>query len=325
MSLRPLASQAPCFKLLQKSIINSRFTNLSVIQSRNISQIPEGPVDDDLKKQHLARLQKYYSPELLESIMRAETFIKPDDWKRRKYTKFEFAPPYLDDLSKYDPFYDFGVHEWKDFNEPYQPVPQDVPEFVKISKEAGNARKEGFVKLSKMTGYSADFLSKLTVKTLSLHPIRNMTSKGKSFSMYVICVVGDQNGMVGIGQGVDSNADVFLAKSKATANAIMNMTKIPRYEDRTIFQEIDIKYHSIKLSLRPSPPGDGLRVNHIVYEICKAAGIKDLSGKVKQSRNRMNVAKATLIALNSQVPPEQLALGRGKKSIDLRKAYYNTL
>jgi small subunit ribosomal protein S5 len=68
--------------------------------------------------------------------------------------------------------------------------------------------------------------------------------------------------------------------------------------------------------------GFGLRVQHNIFEMARAAGIEDLAGRVPRGRNNMNVAKATYQALMSQKLPDQIARGRGKKLVDVRKVYY---
>lgn len=56
--------------------------------------------------------------------------------------------------------------------------------------------------------------------------------------------------------------------------------------------------------------------------MCRAAGISDLSARMPRSRNPMNSVKATFEALLSQKNPEDVAIGRGKKMVDVRKVYY---
>ena len=69
-------------------------------------------------------------------------------------------------------------------------------------------------------------------------------------------------------------------------------------------------------------PGFGLRTQHLIFEIARCAGIRDLSARVGRSRNRMNTVKATVEALTSQRLPEEIARARGKKLVDVRKVYY---
>lgn len=55
----------------------------------------------------------------------------------------------------------------------------------------------------------------------------------------------------------------------------------------------------------------------------RAAGLRDLSARCLRSRNKMNVVKATYAALMSQRIPEQVALARGRKMVDVRNVYYS--
>jgi small subunit ribosomal protein S5 len=59
-----------------------------------------------------------------------------------------------------------------------------------------------------------------------------------------------------------------------------------------------------------------------LFEICRMAGIKDLFARIPRSRNPMNTVKATLLALQKQKNPDDIAIGRGKKMVDVRKVYY---
>ena len=56
--------------------------------------------------------------------------------------------------------------------------------------------------------------------------------------------------------------------------------------------------------------------------MCRAGGIHDLSSHIPRSRNPMNTVKATYKALMNQPDPEEIAKGRGKKLVDVRKVYY---
>jgi small subunit ribosomal protein S5 len=55
----------------------------------------------------------------------------------------------------------------------------------------------------------------------------------------------------------------------------------------------------------------------------RLAGIQDLAARVPNARNKMNVVKATYKALMNQRIPDEVARGRGKKLVDVRKVYYS--
>ncbi len=72
----------------------------------------------------------------------------------------------------------------------------------------------------------------------------------------------------------------------------------------------------------PPLAGFGLRCQHLIFEMARAAGLQDLAASIPRSRNPMNTIKATFEALTSQRLPEDIARGRGRKMVDLRKVYY---
>ena len=74
--------------------------------------------------------------------------------------------------------------------------------------------------------------------------------------------------------------------------------------------------------LTVSSLGFGLRVSHRIFEMCRACGIQDLSAKFMRSHNPLNTVKATYDALTNQPDPEEIAIGRGKKLVDVRSVYY---
>lgn len=274
------------------------------------------------RDEHLAQLKKYYPPALVNSILAAEASVTPEMWKNKKPNQgTEFGPIYADDFAQYHELYDFPKHDWVDKSEPWQPIPQQIPPGVSLKPDeyVGGVN---VTKLEQLTGLNADYIKSLTVRQITRKRVVNMTRKGKQPSFYSLAIVGDRNGHIGIGEGKNA-----MQPSKALAqahwNAVKNLIYIPRFENRTIYGNINYKYHAVLLELRAAPPGSGLRVNHVIYEICKAAGIKDLVGNVGRSRNPMNVAKGAIEALSTQQSSiEDIAASRGKKVVDVTNTYY---
>ena len=54
----------------------------------------------------------------------------------------------------------------------------------------------------------------------------------------------------------------------------------------------------------------------------RACGIHDIAAKMPRSRNPMNSVKACFEALTNQKDPNEIAIGRGKKLVDVRKVYF---
>ncbi|EJD51267.1 ribosomal protein S5 domain 2-like protein [Auricularia subglabra TFB-10046 SS5] len=134
------------------------------------------------------------------------------------------------------------------------------------------------------------------------------TGKGKINSMYVCVVVGNGDGLVGVGEGKDMDSRP-KAHAKAIADAVRNMDVVERFEGRTIWTEVQSKMGATRIIMRPRPVGFGLHCNPYIHQILKAAGIKDISAKVWGSRNPLNVIKTAQRLLHAGHAPVRLGAG----------------
>lgn len=132
-------------------------------------------------------------------------------------------------------------------------IPELVGQFRKTSDV--DARDPGgrYDRLKKQTGMSLDDIMDLKVQTLVRHRVVNQTRLGKIQSMYILTVAGNGNGMLGIGEG--KSTEMEDAMEKARMSAIRNMRPIPRYEDRTIFGDVEGKVSAVRVELMARPPG----------------------------------------------------------------------
>lgn len=280
---------------------------------------------DSKKINHMQYLLKYYEPQVVDSILRAESVIEPEHFQKRKLNPIQFAPHFMTDFTKKSEYFDHKAQNPLDYTSISQPNKIDIPKDQILSIEGGQNRSELTElakKLSLATGFDELYITRLKVKTLVLKTVKNQTSKGKIVSFYAMVCAGDGNGMLGIGEGKDPD-EPGNAILKAHWQAVKNLVKVPRLEDRTIFGNIEHKYGASVVHLRSAPPGSGLRCNPMVFELAQCAGINDLSSKVYRSRNKMNVVKCTMEALLKQKTIDEIALERGKKVVDLRKVYYS--
>ncbi|KAF5368883.1 hypothetical protein D9758_003103 [Tetrapyrgos nigripes] len=151
------------------------------------------------------------------------------------------------------------------------------------------------------------------------------TGKGKIRHIQVFVVVGNGKGAVGMGMG--TAAEFPEASSKARIAAMKNLDYVDRFEDRTVWTEMETKFGSTRIHLRPRPVGFGLRCGPVMHQILKAAGIKDISGKVWGSRNPIMIMHATLKMLQGGHNPLGMGDGiggRGKrlfKGTGMKTAY----
>ncbi|KAI4646187.1 uncharacterized protein J4E79_010696 [Alternaria viburni] len=175
-------------------------------------------------------------------------------------------------------------------------------------------------RLLQYLGWDKQKLRQIRVKTLVTHFVTNQTRMGKIRSMYYLTIAGNQDGLLGVGEGKSVEPDE--GRKQSVMSAIRNMRPVPRYENRTTFGDLEKKVGATKVQIFARPPGFGLRVQHLIFELARAAGLQDLSAKTPRSRNKMNVIKATWEALTQQRLPDEIARARGKKLVDVRKVYY---
>ncbi|KAF2636988.1 37S ribosomal protein-like protein S5 [Massarina eburnea CBS 473.64] len=168
--------------------------------------------------------------------------------------------------------------------------------------------------------WTKDDVKKIRVKTLVVHGVTNQTRMGKIRSMYYLTIAGNMDGLLGVGEGKSVEPDE--GRKQSTMAAIRNMRPIPRYEGRTTYGNLEQKVGATKVQLFSRPPGFGLRTQHLIFEMARAAGLQDLAARTPRSRNKMNVIKATWEALCNQKLPDEIARARGKKLVDVRKVYY---
>lgn len=148
----------------------------------------------------------------------------------------------------------------------------------------------------------------LSDKLVYINRVAKVVKGGKRLSFSALVVTGDGNGYVGIGVG-KANA-VPGAISKGGAIAKKNLIKVP-LAGTTIPYEMRVKFGAAKVLLKPAGPGTGIIAGGSIRAVLEAAGVKDILTKSLGSSNRINMAKATMLALSQlKDPQEELAKRR---------------
>ena len=154
----------------------------------------------------------------------------------------------------------------------------------------------------------------LNDKLIYINRVAKVVKGGKRLRFSALVVTGDGNGHVGIGIG--KAKEVPAAINKGGARARKDLIKVP-LAGSTIYHEITIRHGGAKVLLRPASPGTGVIAGGSVRAVLEACGIKDILTKSLGSANRINVARATILALsNLRDPKEELARRKGTLHVD---------
>lgn len=134
-------------------------------------------------------------------------------------------------------------------------------------------------------------------KILDIRRVTRVVAGGRRMSFAVSMIIGDKNGVVGLGTGKGNDTAVAIAK--ALKDAKKNAIKIKRTDTLSIAHDVDAKYNASRVMLFPNH-GKGLVVGAALRDIITIAGVKDVSGKViSGSKNKLNTARACMKALKT--------------------------
>ena len=147
-------------------------------------------------------------------------------------------------------------------------------------------------------------------EVINISRVTKVTKGGRNFRFSALVVVGDRNGLVGLGVGKAN--EVPDAIKKAVQAATKNVIKVAIVDERTIPHEAIGVRGASKVLLKPALKGTGVKAGGPVRSVLEMAGIKDVLSKSLGSSTKINMAYATLNALKSQKTVEEVARLRGK-------------
>jgi len=142
----------------------------------------------------------------------------------------------------------------------------------------------------------------LSDKLININRVAKVLKGGKRLRFSALVVTGDGKGYVGL--GLAKANEVPTAISKASAAAKKNLIKVP-LAGTTIPYETRVKFGAADVLLKPAAPGTGIIAGSSVRAVLEVAGVKDILTKSLGSSNRINVAKATMLALSQMKNPEE--------------------
>nr|WP_269456984.1 30S ribosomal protein S5 [Agrococcus carbonis] len=145
-------------------------------------------------------------------------------------------------------------------------------------------------------------------RVVTINRVSKVVKGGRRFSFTALVVVGDGDGMVGVGYG--KAREVPTAISKGVEEAKKNFFRVPRIA-KTIPHPVQGEAAAGVVLLRPAAAGTGVIAGGPVRAVLECAGIHDVLSKSLGSSNSINIVHATVEALRMLEEPRAVAARRG--------------
>ena len=160
--------------------------------------------------------------------------------------------------------------------------------------------------------------NELEERVIRITPVARVRKGGRTRSWNALVVVGDGQGVVGMGFGKAN--EVPEAIRKAIGDAKKSLIKVPLSRS-TIPHEVIGTYGASKVLLKPALPGTGVIAGGAVRAILGAVGISDILSKSLGNNNALNVAAATMEGLKQLRSVEDVARLRNKTVEELQSQW----
>ena len=145
-------------------------------------------------------------------------------------------------------------------------------------------------------------------RVVAINRVAKTVKGGRNMRFSALVVVGDSNGVVGVGTG--KATEVPEAIRKASEDAKKHMIRVP-IVGTTIPHRINGDKGAGHVLLMPANEGTGVIAGGPVRAICELAGFKDIRAKNLGSSNPRNIINACLDAFNNLKTVEDVAKLRG--------------
>ncbi len=147
----------------------------------------------------------------------------------------------------------------------------------------------------------------LEERTVFINRCSKVVKGGRRFSFSAVIVVGDKAGRVGYGFGKANEVPDAIRKGSDAARKAMFRVVM---DERTIPHDVIGTHGGARVLLRAASPGTGIIAGGGMRSVLEVSGIRDVLGKSLGSKNKLNVVRATVDALQQLRSKDEIAAVR---------------
>ena len=151
-------------------------------------------------------------------------------------------------------------------------------------------------------------------KMIAVNRVTKVVKGGRILGFAALTVVGDGDGLIGMGKG--KSKEVPAAVQKAMEEARRNLLKVS-LKNGTIHHRVMGHHGAASVLMMPAPKGTGIIAGGPMRAVFEVMGITDIVAKSHGSSNPYNMVRATLDALRNSTTAADVAAKRGKSVEDI--------